>query len=87
MFYKKVQTYGSDDLRRKQLDIRVAEVLGLVQELQEMTPDFHKQIFGDSAPDVKADMTELVLSGHSFGGITSVTAGAELPENEQPKAV
>ena len=62
-------------------------MLGLVQELREMTPDLHKQIFGDSAPDAKVDMTELVLSGHSFGGVTAVTAGAELPENEQPKAV
>ena len=80
MLYKKEATYGSDR-RRQQLGIRVKEILALVQELTEMPPEFHKQMFGATTPDVKVDMTELILSGHSFGGVTAVTAAAELPEN------
>ena len=80
MFYKKTSTYGREE-RQKQVDIKVSEIHALINELAEMSPEFHKQLFGDDQPNVKIDMSELILSGHSFGGITAVTAAARLPEN------
>ena len=59
----------------------MAEVTALIEELKEMTPEFHMEIFGPFAPNVKVDMNELVLSGHSFGGITAITAASTLPEH------
>ena len=44
-------------------------------------------IFGPFAPNVKVQMDDLILGGHSFGGITAITTAAKLPENSQPKAV
>ena len=50
-----------------------------------MSTSLHFDIFGDIQSDVKVDMSELILSGHSFGGITAVTTAATL--SSQPKAV
>ena len=72
-------------LRSKQLNIRVSEITALVEEFRNMTPELHLSIFGLENADVKIDMNELVLSGHSFGGITAVTTGS--PLKTQPKAV
>ena len=52
----------------------------LVQELKEMSPDFHKKLFGMYATEVKVDIDELILSGHSFGAMTAVSTAAKLPE-------
>lgn len=38
----------------------------------------HMQIFGPEAPKARIDMNELVMSGHSFGGITALMAAHKL---------
>ena len=43
-------------------------------------------LFGD-VKGVKVDMSQLVLSGHSFGGITAVVSAARLPKNTPVKSV
>ena len=43
-------------------------------------------MFGE-IKDVKVDMSQLILSGHSFGGITAVVAAARLPDHTPLKAV
>lgn len=65
--------------RQSQADIRVSEVLELAAELTSMKPEFHDDIFG-SAKDASVDMKELVLSGHSFGGITALLSAVKLGE-------
>lgn len=54
------------DLRSKQLDIRVHEVLSLSEEIYKA--DFFRR-FGIRFMEVQIS-TKLVLFGHSFGGIT-----------------
>ena len=55
-------------------------MLALIEELIDMTPEFHEQLFGKDAVNVNIDMTHLILSGHSFGGMTAITTAAKLPE-------
>ena len=50
-----------------------------------MKAELNVDIFGLSRSDFKLNMEELVLAGHSFGGITAITTAASL--KEQPKAV
>ena len=45
------------------------------------------EIFGPFAANAMIDMSKLVLSGHSFGGITAVTTAANLRDDAQPSAV
>ena len=52
-----------------------------------MLPPFHAKLFGENMGGVRVDMSQLVLSGHSFGGITAVVAAARLPEHIGLKAV
>jgi platelet-activating factor acetylhydrolase len=61
------------DLRQSQVKTRSSEIIDLINELE--TPEFLKQI------DDKAiiNMSELVLGGHSFGGMTMIyTASLKL---------
>lgn len=39
------------------------------------------EIFGPFAANAVIDMSKLVLSGHSFGGITAVTTAANLKDD------
>ena len=90
MFTKPPQNteeFYDKQLRQKQLGIRVSEITALVEELKELSPEFHMDIFGPFCPNIKVNMEELVLSGHSFGGITAVTTASTLPELLRPKAV
>ena len=58
----------------------------LIEELTELSPEFHMDIFGPFCPNIQVDMEELVVTGHSFGGITAVTTASTLPERMRPKA-
>lgn len=60
------------DLRRKQVDRRVLEVQSLIKDLRNLTPEFRERILGPVARDAEIDMDELVVMGHSFGGITAM---------------
>ena len=44
-------------------------------------------MFGKFEPNVTIDMKELVLGGHSFGGLTAIATAAALSEEDKPKAV
>ena len=59
----------------------------LIQELKEMSTSLHLSLFGGNGHNVKLDMEQLILSGHSFGAMTAVTTAAKMPESEQPRAV
>jgi len=54
------------------------EMTALISELTEMKPSFHDAIFGGSGgKDFSIDMSELVLTGHSFGGLTALTTASK----------
>lgn len=55
--------------------------------LKEMDKRLHEDIFGASSSKVQVDMDELVLAGHSFGGITAINSSFQLSQAEQPRAV
>jgi dienelactone hydrolase len=80
------QKFYIKELRTKQVHQRVNEVLTLASELRQMTPDFERAIFGDNERDAQLDMDELVLMGHSFGGITVMLASATCKDDEVPRA-
>jgi pimeloyl-ACP methyl ester carboxylesterase len=43
-----------------------------------MLPITHNQLFGTETPNAKVDVSQLVLSGHSFGGITALMTASKL---------
>ena len=45
------------------------------------------EIFGPFAATAMIDMDKLVLSGHSFGGITAITTASRLEIDQQPGAI
>ena len=56
--------------------------------LKEMDHKFKVEAFGVKAADkVRVDASGVVLSGHSFGGVTAVKTACELADSEQPCAV
>ena len=57
-----------------------------MKELRKMTPEFHMKLFGAFGANTRVDMEELVLMGHSFGGITAMMVAAMCADNEQPRA-
>ena len=54
----------------------------IINDLRELTPEFHMEIFGPFAANAIINMEKLVLAGHSFGGITAITTAARLGENQ-----
>ena len=57
---------------------RVNELVTLLQDLKEMHPPTHHQVFGTSAPNAIIDTSELIVTGHSFGGITALMTAHKL---------
>jgi predicted dienelactone hydrolase len=57
--------------KKQQLEIRSNEICDFVDELQK--PDFLKSKLGFKE-EVCLDLDNLVVSGHSFGGITAIHA-------------
>lgn len=83
--YTKAEFYEKE-LRTKQCNTRIEEIQAVVQEIVQITPEMHCQIFGPLFPNVQIDNSQLILAGHSFGGITAFMAasrGCILP----PKSV
>ena len=68
--------------RKSQIDIRSFEIKQIIDELKQ--GELVKTWFGTKA---RVDISQLVLSGHSFGGSTMIKAASDLPEKEQPKAL
>jgi pimeloyl-ACP methyl ester carboxylesterase len=60
------------------VDQRVDEMLCTVSELAEMENSTHMNVFGTTVPKAKLDMSQLVVIGHSFGGITAIIAASKL---------
>ena len=74
MFYQHAPVFYTKDLRINQLNIRIDEVIALIQELTDLTSGskLYEQLFGAHSPQIKVDMDELIFSGHSFGAMTAV---------------
>ena len=45
------------------------------------------KLFGSGGSNVKIDMSELVLGGHSFGSATMTETANQLGDKAQPKAL
>ncbi len=60
------------------MDQRVDEMLCTVSELAEMENSTHMNVFGTTVPKAKLDISQLVVIGHSFGGITVIIAASKL---------
>ena len=69
-------------LRSNQIKIRQAEVLSVIKDLKELSPELHFEIFGGFAANAKIDTDELILAGHSYGAITMIAADSQLAEAE-----
>jgi len=65
------------ELRRSQVDQRVDELHSLVNDLAQPSPKLHQKIFG-TASGAQMDIKELVVTGHSFGGITALITASRL---------
>jgi predicted esterase len=70
--------YLVKDVRQKQVTQRVDEMVSVLQDITEMHSTTHSQIFGTTAPEAKIDIDQLVIAGHSFGGITALMTAAKL---------
>jgi len=68
--------------RKQQLKTRVDEIVKTREALKEMSFDLHVDLFGAAFPNVKLDMNELVLAGHSFGSATVIAVASQLKESE-----
>lgn len=66
------------------LDTRTEEIVEFRKELAAMTPDsdLYKQIFGDEVIDAQLNMDKFSVSGHSFGGVTAISAAKMLTSTE-----
>ena len=73
--------------RQAQIKIRSDEIMKTIAALRDMSHELHFEIFGAGAPNAKIDISELVLSGHSFGGSTMIATANQLKDTEQPKAL
>ena len=57
----------------------------LINELKDSTSDLVRGMFNGTTSNV--DMSNLILSGHSFGGQTAILTASQLPEEDKPRAV
>ena len=57
------------ELHQNRLDVRVDEVIGLIDDMHE--EDFLQTRLGFSS-HARLDMSKLIVGGHSFGGITAI---------------
>lgn len=55
-------------------------MLSCVNDLKEMEQTTHAQVFG-TAKDAKIDLSQIVVCGHSFGGITALRTAAKLGDD------
>ena len=55
------------------IDIRVQEVINLIDEIQE--PEFLNRVFMGEEITAKLEMDKLIMSGHSMGAATALLAG------------
>ena len=69
------------DKRRSQLDKRIKDILALVKQFK--TQPYFLQNVLNFPPRIKLDLDKLVISGHSFGGLTALLTAAQ---NRQFKA-
>ena len=76
--------YYDKDYRRSQIDIRLNEMLSAAKDLTEMERSTYNQVFGSAARGVQLN-NELIVCGHSFGGLTALITAAKL--GQQCKAV
>lgn len=73
-FWLKDQHPLDRDLRDKQLDYRIQEVMGFIDDLSE--PNFLQNTLGFDE-GIELDLNRLIVGGHSFGGVTAIAVSQQ----------
>lgn len=75
IYVDKSQKLHEPQIRPKQIVIRESEILALIQEMSD--PKFLAQFnFG---AEIKLDLENIVIAGHSFGGMTALSSAEMFP--------
>ena len=76
--------FEKKELREKQIKIRAEEVIKVIEELRGQENGTSTELFGK---EVRLDMDQLVLAGHSFGGATMIKAANDIKKEWLPSSL